>query len=213
MTPLEALMKMKAAFEAAGAEFAPNMPAQDVPAPADAAPVADMPVGSAKVYDLKSGGKITVEKMEIGGKVTIADANGTESPAPAGEYELADGTSISVDDMGAIAEISTATEEAQDPIEDATETAPADMVAEKIAKCEEAIAELKSELAAKKQAMDASEAKFSKAITDLSDIMVGLINTASANPTEQPKDKFEKQVESKEAKMKRFLDFAKNINK
>ena len=99
MTPLEALMKMKAAFEAAGAEFAPNMPAQDVPAPADAAPVADMPVGSAKVYDLKSGGKITVEKMEIGGKVTIADANGTESPAPAGEYELADGTSISVDDM------------------------------------------------------------------------------------------------------------------
>ena len=211
MTPLEALMKMKAAFEAAGAEFAPSVPAQAVPAPADAAPQADMPAGSAKVYDLKSGGKITLDKMEIGGKATIADASGAEMPAPAGEYELADGTSISIDEMGAISEISTAAEEITDPIEDAP--APVDMVAEKISKMEEAIAELKSELAAKKQAMEASEAKFSKAITDLSDIMVGLINTASANPTEQPKDKFEKQVESKEAKMKRFLDFAKNINK
>jgi hypothetical protein len=61
--------------------------------------------------------------------------------------------------------------------------------------------------------MSAADAKFSKAISDLSDVIVGMINTASSNSTENPKYKFNQHVESKDDKMKRFLDLAKNINK
>lgn len=211
MTPLEAIMKMKAAFEAAGLQFAPGDP---MPAPAPEAAPAAAPTEAAKEYDLVSGGKVTIDSLEIGGKVTIKDEAGNEAPAPAGEYELIDGTTINVDETGLISEISSATEEATDTAEEApiTETAaPADMTSEKIAALEAAIAELKKDAESKKAMMSEVEAKFSKAISEMSDVIVGLINTPSASATENPKDKFNAHVESKEEKMQRFLDRAKNL--
>ncbi len=47
----------------------------------------------------------------------------------------------------------------------------------------------------------------------MSDVIVGLINTPSASATENPKDKFNAHTESKDDKMKRFLDRAKNLGK
>lgn len=213
LTPLEAVLKIKAMFEAAGSEFAPAPPQPAGPAPAD--PAAPAPTEAAKEYELKVGGKVLIDKLEIGGNVAVLDDAGNQAPAPAGELELVDGTVISVDENGAIAEISTAKEETQDPMEEPApaEPAPMDMVAQKIAQCETAIAELKAELEAKKQAMVDSEAKFSKAISDLSDVIVGMINTPSANATESPKDRFNQHVESKEAKIKNFLELAKSLKK
>lgn len=215
MTQLEAILKIKAMLASAASEFAdPATPA----APAPTEPAAPAPTEAAKEYELKAGGKVLIDKLEIGGNVAMLDDAGNQAPAPAGSLELVDGTTLTVAEDGTIAEISTAAEEAGDNELPADPNAmpaqgPADMVAEKVAKCEQAIAELKAELEAKKQAMDATEAKFSKAITDLSDVIVGLINTPSANATEQPKNKFNSHVENKEAKMKRFLELAKSIKK
>lgn len=215
MTPLEAVLKIKAMLAAASAEFAPADPAMPAePAPA-VEPAAAAPTEAAKEYDLKAGGKVLIDKLEIGGMVTMIDDAGNQAPAPAGEHELVDGTIINVDENGAIAEISSAAEEKTDVVEEVipADPAPVDMTSERIAKLEADIAELKKALDSKTAAMQASESKFSQAITDLSDVIVGLINTPSANATENPKDKFNAHVENKEAKMKRFLELAKSINK
>ena len=68
------------------------------PAPPDAAapPAPDAP----KEYDLKDGGKVTIDKLEVGGMVMI-DGN----PALPGDIELADGTKITVAENGVIAVI------------------------------------------------------------------------------------------------------------
>lgn len=212
MTPLEAIMKMKAAFEAAGLQFAPGDP---MPAPApEAAPApATEPTEAAKEYDLKAGGKVMIDSLEVGGKVTIKDEAGNEAPAPAGDHELVDGTTITVDETGTITEVKSAVEDAPE-VEVEVEVPAAPSEAElKIAALEAAIAELKKDAEAKKAAMSEVEAKFSNAISEMSDVIVGLINTPSASATENPKDKFNSHIESKEEKMQRFLDRAKNLGK
>lgn len=212
MTPLEAIMKMKAAFEAAGLQFAPGDP---MPAPApEAAPApATEPTEAAKEYDLKAGGKVMIDSLEVGGKVTIKDEAGNEAPAPAGDHELVDGTTITVDETGTITEVKSAVEDAPE-VEVEVEVPAAPSEAElKIAALEAAIAELKKDAEAKKAAMSEVEAKFSNAISEMSDVIVGLINTPSASATENPKDKFNSHIESKEEKMQRFLDRAKNLSK
>jgi len=209
MTPLEAILKMKAAFEAAGLQFAPG---DQMPAPAPEAAPAVEPTEAAKEYDLVSGGKVTIDSLEVGGKVTIKDEAGNEAPAPAGDHELVDGTTITVDETGTITDLK-APNEAAPEIEVEVELPVPSETEMKIAALEEAIAELKKDAESKKAMMSEVEAKFSKAISEMSDVIVGLINTPSASATENPKDKFNAHVESREDKMKRFLDRAKNINK
>lgn len=214
MTPLEAVLKIKAMFEAAGAEFAPVVGTPAEVAPVEVAP-ADAPVEAAKEYDLKAGGKVMIDTLSVGGKVTIKDEAGNEAPAPAGDHELIDGTTIKVDETGTILEVAAPAEEAP-AIEIEVETpAPAELTETemKIKELEAAIAELKKDSESKKAMMSEQAAKFSQAITDLSDVIVGMINTPSANATENPKDKFNQHVESKDQKMKRFLELAKNIKK
>lgn len=210
MTPLEAIMKMKAAFEAAGLQFAPE-PAVAEPV-VDPAPAVDA-IEAAKEYDLKAGGKVMIDSLEVGGKVTIKDETGIEAPAPAGDHELVDGTVITLDEAGVIVEVKAPVEGTPEvEVEVETPAAPSETEL-KIAALEAAIAELKKDAEAKKAMMSEVESKFSKAITDLSDVIVGLINTPSASATENPKDKFNAHTESKDEKMKRFLDRAKNLGK
>lgn len=208
MTPLEAIMKMKAAFEAAGLQFAPGDP---MPAPAPETAPAAVPTEAAKEYDLVSGGKVMIDSLEIGGKVTIKDEAGNEAPAPAGDHELIDGTTITVDETGTITAVNAPVEDAPEvEVEVETPAAPSETEM-KIAELEAAIAELKKDAESKKAMMSEVEAKFSKAISEMSDVIVGLINTPSASATENPKDKFNAHVESRDEKMQRFLDRAKNL--
>jgi hypothetical protein len=65
-----------------------------------------------KEYVLKSGAKVKIDKLEVGGKVVLVDDAGNESPAPAGEHELADGTVITLDESSVIVEIAAPVEEA-----------------------------------------------------------------------------------------------------
>ncbi len=52
-------------------------------------------------YSLEDGTKIMIDKLEVGGVVTLEDG----TPAPAGEHTLADGSKVVLAEGGVIAEI------------------------------------------------------------------------------------------------------------
>ena len=207
MTPLEAVLKIKAMFEQSGANFADPVPAPAADPMAEPAPAAEPTEGS-KEYDLKAGGKVMIDKLEVGGKVTIESEVETYMPAPAGDHELVDGTKITVDDMGIITAVTVASEPAPEPAP--AEPSEAEL---KIAALEAELATLKASHAGFESKMAETDAKFSKAVSDLSDVIVGLINTPSAAPTQPAKNSFNQHAESKAEKINRFLEIAKNINK
>lgn len=192
MTPLEALLKIKQMF----AEMPPAAPPAEVAPEAPAEPVAPEYVE----YVLKSGAKVKIDKLEIGGNVVLVDEAGNEFPAPAGEHELADGTIITLDENSVIVEIAS-------PVEEMPEAEPqVDMAAQKIAELEAQIAELKKDKKGQEVKMAEVEAKFSQAIQELSDVVIGLINTPSAEATEKPKQTFGKVVPSKDSRIDSFLN-------
>jgi len=205
MTPLEAIQKIQQMFTDNGI-----MPVAEAPA-AQMAEESAQPIESVKEYVLMSGQKVLIDKLEIGGKVMIVDEAGNQSPAPVGEHELADGTKIVLDEAGMIVEVSTPESDKveEEIMPDApVEPSAQDMMKKKIEEMQKQLDEIKMSYDAK---LAQQEARFSKGISDLSDVLVQLINTPSAQATEQPKDKFNVHVESKEAKLERFLQFAKSI--
>lgn len=200
MTPIEALLKIKAMFQEAG-ELAP-MPSE-------------APIEAPKEYVLKSGAKVKIDKLEVGGKVSIVDEAGNESPAPAGEHELADGSVIVLDESSTITEIKqpqAETPEVEVVIEQEEDKKDEeDPMAKKIAEMQKSLDDMKEEYGKKYKKMMESEAKFSEAISKLTDVVVGLCQTPSVEATETPKDKFNVHVESKQDKLARFLEFTKSI--
>lgn len=205
MSPLEAILKIKAMFAEAGVE---------VPAVEVAVEPAAEPVEAAKEYQLKSGVTVVIDKLEAGGKVDIKAEDGSLTPAPAGEHEMADGMIIVVDENAIISEIKEAaapeTEvEVEAKEEEKKEPSEAEMLKEKIAKMEEELAMMKK----KQTEMEAANAKFQSAIPQLTDIVIGLMQTPSAEPTEAPKNHFNKHVESHTDKVSKFLALAKSIKK
>lgn len=59
---------------------------------------------AAKEYELKIGGKVTIDKLEVGGIVVIDG-----SPALPGDLELVDGTKLTVADNGVISAVTPGT--------------------------------------------------------------------------------------------------------
>jgi flagellar hook-basal body complex protein FliE len=201
MTPLEAILKIKAMFAEVGVQTEPAIaePAPSVPA-----------TESVKEYKLKSGPKVLIDKLEVGGKVVVVDEVGAQMPAPAGEHELVDGLVIIVDEAGSIVEVKEPSSEEPIPAEEpvAASEPVQDDVNKKIEEMQKELDELK-----KKQSM-ASEAvaKFSTGVQELSDIVIAMMQTASAEATETPKNTV-KQYETNEEKIQKFLEFAKTLKK
>lgn len=205
MTPLEAIQKIQQMFTDNGI-----LPVAEAPA-AQMAEESAEPIESVKEYVLMSGQKVLIDKLELGGKVMIVDEAGQQSPAPVGEHQLADGTKIVLDEAGTILELEVPESDKveEEIIPDApVEPSAEDMMKKKIEEMQKQLDEIKMSYDAK---LAQQEARFSKGISDLSDVLVQLINTPSAEATEQPKDKFNVHIESKEAKLERFLQFAKSI--
>lgn len=197
MTTLEAINKIKQMFAEAG-----ELPMASVE-----------PTQSFAEYSLKSGAKVMIDKLEVGGKVSLIDEGGNESPAPAGEHELIDGSVIVLDEAATILEVKVPEVEVPEievevEAKDYEKKDEEDMMKKKIEEMQKQLDEIKMSYDAK---LANQELKFSKGISDISDVLVQLINTPSANATEQPKDKFNVHVEKKEDKISRFLDFAKSI--
>ena len=197
MTTLEAINKIKQMFAEAG-----ELPVASVE-----------PTQSFAEYSLKSGAKVMIDKLEVGGKVSLIDEGGNESPAPAGEHELIDGSVIVLDEAATILEVKVPEVEVPEvevevEAKDYEKKGEEDMMKKKIDEMQRQLDEIKMAYDAK---LASQELKFSKGISDISDVLVQILSTPSANATEQPKDKFNQHVESKDDKVSRFLAFAKSI--
>jgi hypothetical protein len=198
MTPIEVLGKIKAMFQEAG-ELPNAVPSVE-------------PVTLADEYVLKNGTKVLIDKLEIGGKVTIKDESGVEQPAPEGEHELIDGTKIYVDSLGVITGIELP--EIAPEIEP-SESAPiveVEAMKKKIEEMQSELENMKSKFAAQEDQAKQADQKFAKAISDLTDVVVGLCQTPAVDPEPQP-NAFHVHVEKKADKVSRFLEFAKGYTK
>jgi hypothetical protein len=169
----------------------------------ESAPVTQL---SFETYDLKDGSKIDLSGLEIGAEAMLVDESGNASPAPDGEHELVDGTMVTTVG-GKVEGIETPQAEAE-PIESPEEEIP--MESDKFTEIDGTIENLKAENEALKAKIASIEGKFSQAINDLSDVVLGLASTPSAGPIQAPKNSFS-QVEKREDKIERFLNKVKNL--
>lgn len=167
------------------------------------APVAEL---AFETYDLKDGSKIDLSGLEIGATAMLVDESGNSSPAPDGEHELVDGTMITIVG-GKVEGIETPQAEAE-PIEEVEEEIP--MESDKFEEMNGSISSLQAENEALKAKIASIEGKFSQAINDLSDVVLGLASTPSAGPIQAPKNSFS-QVEKREDKIERFLNKVKTL--
>jgi hypothetical protein len=172
----------------------------------ESAPVAQL---SFETYDLKDGSKIDLSGLEIGAVAMLVDESGNASPAPDGEHELVDGTMVTT--VGGKVEGIETPQAEMEPIEDVVEEIPmGDDKEDKFQAIDGTIENLKSENEALKAKIASIEGKFSQAINDLSDVVLGLASTPSANPIQAPKNSFS-QVEKRDEKIERFLNKVKNL--
>lgn len=169
-------------------------------------PEAPVSMMSFETYDLKDGSKIDLSNLEVGAEAKLVDESGNSSPAPDGEHELVDGTMITVVG-GKVEGIETPQAEAPTAEEVGAEM-PMDM--SKFNELDGTIENLKAENEALKAKISSIEGKFSQAINDLSDVVLGLASTPGASPIQAPKNSFS-QVEKREDKIERFLSKVKNL--
>jgi hypothetical protein len=172
----------------------------------ESAPVTQL---SFETYDLKDGSKIDLSGLEIGAEAMLVDESGNASPAPDGEHELVDGTMVTT--VGGKVEGIETPQAEMEPIEDVEEEIPmGDDKEDKFNEIDGTIENLKSENEALKAKIASIEGKFSQAINDLSDVVLGLASTPSTNPIQAPKNSFS-QVEKRDEKIERFLNKVKNL--
>jgi hypothetical protein len=198
MNPKEALMQIRALFE--------DMPQVVEPV----APVAEVAPEVTKVemaeYSLVDGTKVMISSLEIGGMVTMADG----SPAPVGEHQLMDGTSIQVDELGSIIEISSPKEDVveEEPVAPAAPVAPAQDT-------NAMIAELKSDYEKKKMELDAKiaelESKVKSGFAQVAELVEALSNTPTAEPTQKAANAFQSYVSTNDSKYERLEKYRNAI--
>jgi hypothetical protein len=82
----------------------------------------------------------------------------------------------------------------------------------KIEEMQSELENMKSKFAAQENQAKQADQKFAKAISDLTDVVVGLCQTPGVDPEPQP-NAFHVHVESKADKVSKFLEFAKMIKK
>jgi len=189
MNPKEALQQIRALFE--------DMPQVVEPQ----APVAEevTKVEMAE-YSLADGTKVMISALEIGGKVEMADG----TPAPQGEHQLMDGTSIQVDETGTIIEIASPKEDivVEEPVAPAQDTTAmsADLKAE--------FAEQKSQLETKIAEL---ESKVKQGFAQVAELVEALSNTPTAEPTQKAANAFQSYVSSNDTKYERLEKYRNAI--
>lgn len=199
MTVKEGIEKIRLML--ASEDEAPQMETSE-----ESAPVTQL---TFETYDLKDGSKIDLSGLEIGAVAMLVDESGNASPAPDGEHELVDGTMVTT--VGGKVEGIETPQAEMEPIEDVVEEIPmGDDKEDKFNEIDGTIENLKAENEALKAKIASIEGKFSQAINDLSDVVLGLASTPSTNPIQAPKNSFS-QVEKRDEKIERFLNKVKNL--
>jgi hypothetical protein len=135
------------------------------------------------------------------------------TPAPMGEHQLMDGTSIKVDELGVIVEISS-------PKEDVIVEAPVVEVAPaaEVAPAEDTnamIQELKAEYEKKKMELDAKiaelESKVKQGFAQVAELVEALSNTPTAEPTQRAANAFQSYVNTNDSKYERLEKYRNAI--
>jgi hypothetical protein len=160
-----------------------------------------------ETYDLKDGSKIDLSGLEIGADAMLVDETGNSAPAPNGEYELTDGTMVSVLD-GKVEGIETP--QAESPAVEEEPATEMPMESNKFDEMEGTISYLTAENEALKAKVSDLEAKFNQAFSEVIGALEGLATAPSADPIQKPKNAFSV-IEKKEDKVARFLDKVKYL--
>lgn len=157
-------------------------------------------------YDLVDGSKIELSALEIGADAMLMDESGNTAMAPDGEYELADGTMITVA-SGKVEGLETPKAEAP-----TAEEAPAvaEMDSDKFESVQAEIDYLKTENQELKAQLDAINTKFSQGFSEVINALELISKMPSSEPIQAPKNKFAL-VEKKEDKVARFLERVKTL--
>ena len=164
----------------------------------------------APAYSLADGTKIMIDKLEVGGKVTLEDG----TPAPVGEHELADGTYIVLGEGGVIAEIKPKEEEPKVEIEvesgedkkkaeEAAMTARFAEIEGKFSAYEQSFNALKSDY----DGLKAAFGKQSEAMQGLINLVDTLVNVPSQAPAEVPNSFKKHSTETKAEKIRNYSQF------
>ena len=158
-------------------------------------------------YTLKDGTEVYIDKLEVGGVVTLEEE--TMAPAPAGEHTLADGTVIVVGEGGVISEIKAAPAPEVEPAAAPVEAAvlPAQNFDKKFAAYDAKFSALEVENTNLKAAI----AKADEAIKGLFELVEKLVKEPTTEPSEPVKNgfKFGKQIDSKEQKLNALINLFK----
>ena len=198
MNPKEALKQIKALFE--------DMP--QVVEPVE--PVAPVEPTVTKVemaeYSLVDGTKVMISALEIGGKVELADG----TPAPMGEHQLMDGTSIQVDEAGTIIEIASPKEDVivEEPVAPAAPVEPAQDTTAMVAELKADFAEQKSQLESK---ISELENKVKQGFAQVAELVEALSNTPTAEPTQKAANAFQSYVTTNDSKYEKLEKYRNAI--
>ena len=157
-----------------------------------------------ETYDLKDGSKIDLSALEIGADAMLVDESGNSVSAPDGEYELADGTMMTV--VGGKVE-GIETPQAELPT---SEEAPLEADSQ-FDEMNATITYLQAENEALKSKLGELESKFNQGFSEMLSVLEGFSKTPVADPIQNPKNNF-RIVEPKADKIERFLQRVKTLN-
>ena len=156
-----------------------------------------------ETYDLMDGTKMDLSALEIGGDAMLVDESGNSVAAPSGEYELADGTMVSVMD-GKIEGIESPIAEMPEVEDEMTKEKEMEM-SNQFEEMDATINYLKAENEALKAKLDEMDGKFNQAFEKVFVLVEELAKMPSADAIQAPKQSF-KVTESKADKVDRFLN-------
>lgn len=198
MTTKEAIQQIRALFE-----DAPQVAPQEAPVAPMVEPIApEVTKVEMAEYSLADGTKVMISALEIGGKVELADG----TPAPQGEHQLMDGTSIQVDELGIIIEIASPKEDVieEEPVAPAAPVAPAqdttamaEMFAAQKEELEKKIAEL--------------ENKVKQGFAQVAELVEALSNTPMSEPTQKSANAFQSYISTNDIKYERLEKYRNAI--
>ena len=157
-----------------------------------------------ETYDLKDGSKIDLSALEIGADAILVDESGNSVSAPDGEYEMADGTMMTV--VGGKVE-GIETPQAEEPT---SEEAPMEADSQ-FDEMNATITYLQAENEALKNKLGELESKFNQGFSEMLSVLEGFSKTPVADPIQNPKNNF-RIVEPKADKIERFLERVKTLN-
>lgn len=155
-----------------------------------------------ETYDLMDGSKIDLSSLEIGADAMLVDESGNAVAAPNGEYELADGTMVSVVE-GKVEGIESPIAEMPEVEDEMTKEKEMEM-SNQFDEMDATINYLKAENDALKAKLDEMDGKFNQAFEKVFVLVEELAKMPSADAIQAPKQSF-KVTESKADKVDRFM--------